>query len=140
MAMSDPLADMLTRVRNAGMVKFETVDIPLSKVKVNVAKILKEEGYINDYHIDKTGPQGTLRIDLKYDQNMTRVITGLRRISKPGRRIYVDADNIPKVMSGLGYWHYFHFQGSSCRPSGQEDAGRWRIPLRSLVIIDLRSK
>ena len=102
MAMSDPLADMLTRVRNAGMVKFETVDIPLSKVKVNVAKILKEEGYINDYHIDKTGPQGTLRIDLKYDPNMTRVITGLRRISKPGRRIYVDADNIPKVMSGLG--------------------------------------
>ena len=102
MAMSDPLADMLTRVRNAGMVKFETVDIPLSKVKVNVAKILKDEGYINDYHIDKSGPQGTLRIDLKYDQNMTRVITGLRRISKPGRRIYVNADNIPKVMSGLG--------------------------------------
>ena len=93
---------MLTRVRNAGMVKFETVDIPLSKVKVNVAKILKDEGYINDYHIDKSGPQGTLRIDLKYDQNMTRVITGLRRISKPGRRIYVNADNIPKVMSGLG--------------------------------------
>ncbi len=102
MAMSDPLADMLTRVRNAGMVKFESVDIPLSKVKVNVAKILKEEGYINDYHIDESGPQGTLRIDLKYDQNMTRVITGLRRISKPGRRIYVNADNIPKVMSGLG--------------------------------------
>jgi small subunit ribosomal protein S8 len=102
MAMSDPLADMLTRVRNAGMVKFETVDIPLSKVKVNVAKILKEEGYINDYHIDKSGPQGTLRIDLKYDQNLTRVITGLRRISKPGRRIYVNADSIPKVMSGLG--------------------------------------
>lgn len=102
MAMSDPLADMLTRVRNAGMVKFETVDIPLSKVKVNVAKILKDEGYIHDYHIDKSGPQGTLRIDLKYDQNMTRVITGLRRISKPGRRIYVNADNIPKVMSGLG--------------------------------------
>ena len=102
MAMSDPLADMLTRVRNAGMVKFESVDIPLSKVKVNVARILKEEGYIVDYHIDENGPQGTLRIDLKYDQNRDKVITGLRRISKPGRRIYVNADNIPKVMSGLG--------------------------------------
>ncbi|MEN8142761.1 MAG: 30S ribosomal protein S8 [Thermodesulfobacteriota bacterium] len=102
MAMSDPLADMLTRVRNAGMVKFESVDIPLSKVKVNVARILKEEGYIIDYHIDKTGPQGTLRVDLKYDQNRDRVITGLRRISKPGRRVYVNADNIPKVLSGLG--------------------------------------
>ena len=102
MAMSDPLADMLTRVRNAGMVKFESVDIPLSKVKVNIAKILKAEGYINDYHIIEDGPQGTLRVDLKYDQDSTRVITGLRRISKPGRRIYVNADNIPKVMSGLG--------------------------------------
>ena len=101
MSMSDPLADMLTRVRNAGMVKIETVDMPLSKVKVNVARILKEEGYINDYHIDESGPQGTLSIDLKYDQN-GRVITGLRRVSKPGRRMYVKADNIPKVMSGLG--------------------------------------
>lgn len=101
MSMSDPLADMLTRVRNAGMVKIETVDMPLSKVKVNVARILKEEGYINDYHIDESGPQGTLSIDLKYDQN-GRVITGLRRVSKPGRRMYVKSDNIPKVMSGLG--------------------------------------
>ena len=102
MAMSDPLADMLTRVRNACMVKFDTVDIPLSKVKVNVAKILKEEGYINDYHIQEGGVQGVLRIDLKYSQDNDKVITGIRRVSKPGRRIYVNADNIPKVMSGLG--------------------------------------
>ena len=102
MAMSDPLADMLTRVRNACMVKFDTVDIPLSKVKVNVAKILKEEGYINDYHIQEGGVQGVLRIDLKYSQGNDRAITGIRRVSKPGRRIYVNADNIPKVMSGLG--------------------------------------
>lgn len=102
MAMSDPLADMLTRVRNACMVKFESVDIPLSKVKVNVAKILKEEGYIKDYHVEKNDVQGILRIDLKYDQSKNRVITGLRRVSKPGRRVYVNADNIPKVMSGLG--------------------------------------
>jgi small subunit ribosomal protein S8 len=102
MAMSDPLADMLTRVRNACMVKFDVVDIPLSKVKVNVAKILKDEGYINDYHIQEGGVQGVLRIDLKYSQGQDRVITGIRRVSKPGRRIYVNADNIPKVMSGLG--------------------------------------
>ena len=102
MAMSDPLADMLTRVRNACMVKFDTVDIPLSKVKVNVARILKEEGYINDYHIQEGDVQGVLRIDLKYSQGNERAITGIRRVSKPGRRIYVNADNIPKVMSGLG--------------------------------------
>jgi small subunit ribosomal protein S8 len=102
MAMSDPLADMLTRVRNACMVKFDSVDMPLSKVKVNVAKILKEEGYINDYHIQEGGVQGVLRIDLKYSPDNDRVITGIRRVSKPGRRVYVNADNIPNVMSGLG--------------------------------------
>jgi small subunit ribosomal protein S8 len=102
MSMSDPLADMLTRVRNACMVKFESVNMPLSKLKVNVAKILKEEGYINDFHVQEDGVQGVLSIDLKYDQSKDRVIIGLRRISKPGRRMYVNADNIPKVMSGLG--------------------------------------
>jgi len=71
-------------------------------VKVNVAKILKDEGYINDYHIQEGGVQGVLRIDLKYSQDQDKVITGIRRVSKPGRRIYVNADNIPKVMSGLG--------------------------------------
>jgi small subunit ribosomal protein S8 len=102
MSMSDPLADMLTRVRNACMVKFASVDMPLSKVKVSVAKILKAEGYINDFHIQEDGVQGILSIDLKYDQNKEKVIIGLRRVSKPGRRMYVNADNIPKVMSGLG--------------------------------------
>jgi small subunit ribosomal protein S8 len=102
MAMSDPLADMLTRVRNASMVKFDSVDMPLSKLKVSVAKILKQEGYINDYHIQKDDVQGVLSIDLKYDQSNDKVIIGLRRVSKPGCRRYVNADNIPKVMSGLG--------------------------------------
>ena len=102
MAMSDPLADMLTRVRNACMVKFDSVDMPLSKLKVSVAKILKEEGYINDFHIQKDDVQGVLSIDLKYDQSNDKVIIGLRRVSKPGCRRYVNADNIPKVMSGLG--------------------------------------
>ncbi len=102
MSMSDPLADMLTRIRNAGMAKFESVDIPLSKVKSEVARLLKQEGYITDFHIIKEGVQGTLRVDLKYDQNNQKVISGIRRISKPGRRVYVKSDEIPRVLSGLG--------------------------------------
>jgi len=102
MSMNDPFADMLTRVRNACMVKFDSVDIPLSSLKVDVARILKEEGYIKDYHVEKNDSQGVLRLDLKYDQSHKRVINGLRRVSKPGCRVYVKSDDIPKVMSGLG--------------------------------------
>lgn len=103
MSMSDPIADMLTRIRNACLVKFECVDIPYSNLKADIAKILKDEGYISDYHkIDESSNQGLVRLDLKYDQNRQRVITGLRRISTPGRRVYVKADEIPKVMSGFG--------------------------------------
>lgn len=103
MSMSDPLADMLTRIRNAGMVKFDTVEMPLSNLKVGVAKVLKEEGFINDYQIVKDDSvQGTLKIDLKYGPNEEKIITGLRRVSKPGLRIYVKSDRIPKVLSGLG--------------------------------------
>jgi small subunit ribosomal protein S8 len=100
--MTDPLADMLTRIRNAGMVKFETVEMPLSKVKTGVAAILKKEGFINDFQVIDTDTQGVLRIEMKYDQNNERIITNLKRVSKPGRRIYVKHDQIPKVMSGLG--------------------------------------
>ena len=102
MCMTDPLADMLTRIRNAGMVKFETVEMPLSKVKTGVAAILKKEGFINDFQVLDTDTQGVLRIEMKYDQNNERIITNLKRVSKPGRRIYVKHDQIPKVMSGLG--------------------------------------
>ena len=102
MSMTDPLADMLTRIRNAGMVKFEIVEMPLSKVKTGVAAILKKEGFINDYQVLDTDTQGVLRIEMKYDQNNERIITNLKRVSKPGRRIYVKYDQIPKVMSGLG--------------------------------------
>jgi len=102
MCMTDPLADMLTRLRNAGMVKFETVEMPLSKVKTGVAAILKKEGFINDYQVLDTDTQGVLRIEMKYGQNNERIITNLKRVSKPGRRIYVKHDQIPKVMSGLG--------------------------------------
>lgn len=102
MSMTDPLADMLTRIRNAGMVKFEIVEMPLSKVKTGVAAILKKEGFINDYQVLDKDTQGVLRIEMKYDQNNERIITNLKRVSKPGRRVYVKHDQIPKVMSGLG--------------------------------------
>ncbi len=102
MSMSDPLADFLTRIRNAGMVRYETVDIPMSNLKVGVAKVLREEGYIKDYQIIEDNKQGVLRIELKYGPNDELVISGIRRVSKPGLRQYVKADNIPKVLSGLG--------------------------------------
>jgi small subunit ribosomal protein S8 len=100
--MSDPLADMLTRIRNAGMVRYETVDVPMSNLKVGVAKVLRDEGYIKDYEIVEDDKQGTLRIELKYGPHDERVINGIRRVSKPGLRKYVKADDIPKVLSGLG--------------------------------------
>lgn len=102
MSMSDPLADFLTRIRNAGMVRHESVDVPMSNLKVGVVKVLRAEGYINDYQIIEDNKQGTLRIALKYGPNNERVISGIRRISKPGLRKYVKADDIPKVLSGLG--------------------------------------
>lgn len=102
MSMNDPLADMLTRIRNGVMARFDSVEMPLSKIKVGVAKVLKQEGYINDYHVLDEGVQGTLKIDLKYGPNNEKVLTGIRRVSKPGLRQYMKADRIPKVMSGLG--------------------------------------
>lgn len=102
MSMSDPLADMLTRIRNAVMADFDTVDMPLSKLKLGVAKTLKQEGYIRDYQVLNDDVQGTLKIDLKHGPNNEKVITGIRRVSKPGLRQYKKADRIPKVMSGLG--------------------------------------
>ncbi|MDH4318275.1 MAG: 30S ribosomal protein S8 [Desulfobulbaceae bacterium] len=102
MSMSDPLADMLTRIRNGVMANFDSVTVPLSKIKIGVAKVLKEEGYISEYHILEDGVQGTLKIDLKYGPKGERVITGIKRVSKPGLRQYKKSDRIPKVMSGLG--------------------------------------
>nr|WP_321464830.1 30S ribosomal protein S8 [uncultured Desulfobulbus sp.] len=102
MSMSDPLADMLTRIRNANKSRFSSVEMPLSKLKANVAKVLKEEGYITDFQVSEEGPQGTLKIDLKYGPHNELVITGIRRISKPGYRQYKRSNQIPSVMSGLG--------------------------------------
>jgi small subunit ribosomal protein S8 len=100
--MSDPLADMLTRIRNATKSHFSTVEMPLSKLKVNVAKALKKEGYISEYYIIENNVQGILKIELKYGSNNEQVISGIRRVSKPGHRQYKTSDHIPKVMSGLG--------------------------------------
>ncbi len=102
MSMSDPLADMLTRLRNAVMVKFDSVEMPLSTVKVDVAKVLQEEGFIRDYQVKSDNIQGTLKINLKYGPNKEAVITGLKRISKPGLRKYTKVSDIPKVLNGLG--------------------------------------
>ena len=102
MSMSDPLADMLTRIRNGVKARFDSVDIPLSKLKVGVAKVLKDEGYITDYNIIDQGVQGTLQVNLKYGPNNEMVITGIRRASKPGLRQYKKSRNIPNVMNGLG--------------------------------------
>lgn len=102
MSMSDPMADMLTRIRNAGMARFASLEMPTSKMKVGVARILKDEGYITDFQLKSAKVQGVLKIDLKYDQHSVKAITGLRRVSKPGRRVYVKHDKIPNVMSGLG--------------------------------------
>jgi len=102
MSMSDPLADMLTRIRNAVMVKFDSVEMPKSNVKVNVAKVLEDEGFIAGYNVTDDGPQGTLTINLKYGTNGEPVITGIKRVSKPGLRQYAKAGAIPTVLNGLG--------------------------------------
>ena len=103
MTMSDPIADMLTRIRNANMVKHDTVDVPASKMKIAIANILLDEGYIEKYDLVEDGVFRTLHITLKYAENKSqRIITGLKRISKPGLRVYAQADKIPSVLRGLG--------------------------------------
>ncbi len=103
MGMSDPLADMLTRIRNANKARHEKVDIPASNLKVHVARILKDEGYLKNYKVIKDGKQGILRIYLKYEgETRTPVLTGLRAVSKPGLRRYVRTSEIPMIMHGLG--------------------------------------
>ena len=102
MSMTDPIADMLTRIRNASMAKHEEVDIPASKLKLAIAKILKEEGYVKGYRTLREPYPGVIRIALKYTPDERPVITGLKRVSKPGCRVYVKRDEIPRVQGGLG--------------------------------------
>ena len=102
MAMTDPIADMLTRVRNAGRVKFNSVDVPASKIKIELAKVMKTEGYIRNYKFIKDSKQGILKIYLKYTDTREHVIQEIKRVSKPSRRGYVGANEIESVFSGMG--------------------------------------
>jgi small subunit ribosomal protein S8 len=99
---TDPIADLLARIRNSSLAEHEKVDIPASKLKVRVAELLKEEGFIKNFRVIEDRKQGILRVYLKYGPGQERVITGLRRVSKPGRRLYVTADKIPSVLGGMG--------------------------------------
>ncbi len=100
--MTDPIADMLTRVRNANTVRHNSLELPASKIKREVADILKREGFIRDYEYIEDNKQGILRLFLKYGANNERVITGIKKISKPGLRVYAKADELPRVLGGLG--------------------------------------
>ncbi len=102
MHITDPIADMLTRIRNANSAKHETVDVPASKMKKAIAEILLQEGYIKSYQIVDDGLQGVIKINLKYGPGKSRVITSLRRVSKPGLRVYASCEDMPKVLKGLG--------------------------------------
>ena len=100
--MTDPIADMLTRIRNAIKARFDKVQIPSSSVKVNIAKILKEEGYIRNYHVIEDSKQGMLEVSLKYGEKGESVITEMIRLSKPSRRVYVNKGSVPKIRNGMG--------------------------------------
>ncbi|WP_195851214.1 30S ribosomal protein S8 [Aerococcus tenax] len=102
MVMTDPIADFLTRIRNANLVRHETVEVPASKMKEAIAKILEEQGYIKGYEVLEDDKQGIIRVFMKYGADNQRIITNLRRISKPGLRVYAKSDEIPKVLNGLG--------------------------------------
>ncbi|MBM4294320.1 MAG: 30S ribosomal protein S8 [Deltaproteobacteria bacterium] len=100
--MTDPIADMLTRIRNAGTARFDKVDIPASRMKINLAKIMKDEGFIKNYKVIKDNRQGILRVYLRYNEQQQPLIYGLKRVSKPGRRVYTGTEELPKVQGGLG--------------------------------------
>ena len=102
MHITDPVADMLTRVRNANNAKHETVDVPASNMKKSIAQILLDEGYIKNFQLIDDGTQGVIRVTLKYGPGKEKVISGLRRVSKPGLRVYAGAEELPKVLRGLG--------------------------------------
>ena len=102
MLVTDPIADMLTRIRNANTMRYKNVEVPASKMKLEIAKILKEEGFIEDFKSEKGDKENMLVLTLKYGPNKERVITGLKRISKPGLRVYAKVDEIPRVLNGLG--------------------------------------
>jgi small subunit ribosomal protein S8 len=102
MSMTDPIADMLTRIRNAIMASYSTVDIPSSRLKIAIAKVLKSEGFIKNYKIISDNKQGVMRIFFRYDEKGAPILGGIKRVSKPGRRVYTKGDRIPRVLNGYG--------------------------------------
>ena len=122
MSMTDSIADMLTRIRNANTARHDRVDVPASRLKEEIARILQEEGYIRSYRYIEDRKQGILRISLKYSDDKQRVISGIKRISKPGRRVYVGKAELPRVLNGLGIAIISTFRGvmtaSNCRRAG----------------------
>jgi small subunit ribosomal protein S8 len=133
MVMTDPIADMLTRIRNALVVKHEQIQVPASNMKKAIADILLKKGYIKGYTVIDDGHQGILKITLKYAPNNERVITGLKRISKPGLRVYARKDEIPKVLGGLRDCYHLHLKGCYDRQTGPETGCRRRSSLLYLV-------
>lgn len=134
MVITDPIADMLTRIRNAYTAKHDEVSVPASTIKKAIAEILLDEGYIKGYEIKEEGPKKTINIALKYGPNRQRVITGLKRISKPGLRVYARKDNVPKVLNGMGIAYPFHQPRRDDRPRSPQAGRRRRSPLLYLVI------
>ena len=132
MQITDPIADMLTRIRNAGSAKHATVDIPASNMKKAIAEILLEEGYIKNYQLINDGLQGIIRVTLKYNGN-EKAITGLRRVSKPGLRVYAGADEQPPCTQRTGHRHYFHVKGHHDRQEGESCTCRRRSPCVCMV-------
>ena len=133
MQITDPVADMLTRIRNANTAKHESVDVPASNLKKAIAKILLDEGYIKSYEIVEDGTQGIIRIQLKYLAGKEKVISGLRRVSKPGLRVYAGADELPQRSEGPRHRNHFHFQGRYDRQGRAREPCRRRSPGICLV-------
>lgn len=125
MTMTDPIADMLTRIRNANTVGHETVEIPASKMKKAIAEILKEEGYITDFDVIEDDKQGMIKVTMKYGSNKERVISGIKKISKPGLKVYAKANEVPKVLGGLGIAIISTSKGI-VSDQRSEKTGRWR--------------
>ncbi len=134
MAMTDPIADFLTRIRNANMARHRSVDVPASKMKRNIAEILKREGFVSRVEYLDDDTQGVIRVFLKYGANDQRVISGLKRISKPGLRSYVKSDDVPKVLNGLGIAIISTSDGVITDKEARAKKSRWRSSRLRLVI------
>lgn len=122
MSMTDPIADLLTRIRNGLLAQHPSVDIPASRIKASIVKILVEEGYVSGYETLEEGPQGTIRVQLKYRRDGEKAIAGLQRVSRPGRRVYCGKDEIPRILGGLGITIVSTpkglMSGATCRKEG----------------------